>query len=94
MSIIGIKFLEDKVKVRYYLTKGYGEPDVDEEIEFFYDGIKNLPKLTEFRGLGTVKREDVFIPGCNRTITFIFDSFQENSMGPLEEIMHGPYLKS
>ena len=93
MSIEKFEFLEDRVRVYYHLQKPWGISDVDSSIDVLYVSIDKLPKLPERIGVHGGWGEDITIPHLGRTITFMFDSYQERSMGPLEEDMYGPYLK-
>ena len=89
-----IEFLEDRVRVTYYLRKPFGIPDIMRKIEVLYSDIKDLPFAPETVGHGSTSKrlgDEIFVPRINERILFIVDRWQETCSGPLEEEVHGPY---
>ena len=90
-----VKFHNDRLVFNYGdLSRPYGEPDASGTRIVFYEDIRHLnlepdldPKFDSDK-----TRIPVYVPGINRTIVFIHNEWQENSMGPLMESLDGPYL--
>lgn len=97
MGIEKVEFLEDIVKVHFYLKKPWGEPDEWGIKEFPYKSIETLPIFSELPtpidSRDNYWSEEIFITNINRTLIFVFNSYPAKSMGPEEESIIGIYRK-
>lgn len=97
MPIKNVEFLEDGVRVHYNLGKPYGISDVhNATIDIPYSSINKLEQVPKekLESRHFSHCEAVYIPKLKKTLVFVLDSYQENSVGPNEEDIHGPYLKN
>ena len=97
MGIEKVEFLEDIVKVHFYLKKPWGEPDERGVKEIPYKSVKTLPVFSELPApidsRDSYWLEEILITNCNRTLIFVFNSYPIKSMGPDEELIIGVYRK-
>lgn len=97
MSIRHVEFLEDRIRAHYHLRKPYGIPDDNGILEVLY---ADIPQLTKPPAWVTASREwkvreewyKIFVPVCGFSIVFYFEFQMENTWGPSEEDIYGPYL--
>ena len=92
MAITKIEFFDDRLSVHYDLQKPYGVADVhDETIDVAYNSVGRLKPVHSERIERPSRIEKVFIPKIEKMIAFLFESHQENSVGPNEENISGPF---
>jgi hypothetical protein len=98
MGITRTEFLRDRAVVHYVLKVPPGEPDVIGCEEVRYEDVENLPLAPELpddceEDLRTETWEEtVYLPACQRSIAFHFESFPETSAYDMECLRGGPYL--
>ena len=93
-STLTPEFLSDRLRVHYRLQKPYGMLDEEGTKDVRYDTIAQLPFPPTVVGSGGINWSQEFeIPSIGETVVFMFDSFAENSMGPNEHVLYGPYRK-
>lgn len=97
MTIENVEFLEDRVKIHYYLQKPWGEPGEFGIKEIAHRSIESLPVFSELPtpidSRDNYWSEEIFITNCNRTLILVFNSYPAKSMGPNEESIIGIYRK-
>ena len=92
------QFLKDRMRVYRNIQKAYGMPD---ERTFFEIGYHSIPYLEpppstfpkEVEAECEMERIEIYVPKAKATILFVVTGYMENSWGPSEEFLHGPYRK-
>ena len=93
MGIESTEFLEDRVRVHYFLKKPWGVPDEDDVDEIIYDTIDKLPEFEELPedSVESFWKESFHVPNVNKDIIYVFGSYPEKCAGPREETIKGIY---
>lgn len=99
MGSTNVEFLDDRVRVHYYLQREFGIPDEYGVEEVMYDSLQNLPKAPQDTGkgfsewrIGEPTRVTISLPEGHGAIVFVLQFHQERGYGPSEEDMYGPYI--
>lgn len=97
------EFLEDMVRIYYFLRRPIGEDDVHDIMEIPYSRVPSFPRLTDKQKEDVEKTsgqgyrtyswlEHVYIKSLDKTLAFVMTSTPEKCMGPRSESMSSPYL--
>ena len=88
-----VNFLDDRLIFDCgKLSRIYGEPDGSSRTEVLYAEIPNLP-VDDGAPSDTEETFPIRVPKVGRTIVFYLTSTAERWGHPLDEDLHGPYLR-